>query len=48
MKKFTVLLAAVLLVLSFAACGSSDTDVKSEGVMTYAEYMAAEMNTQAP
>ena len=45
MKKVTALLAALALTFSMVACGSGE-DVKSEGVMTYDEYMAAEMDTE--
>ena len=42
MKKFVALVLSLALVCSFAACGSNaDTEAKSEGVMTYAEYTAA-------
>ena len=40
---------ALTLVLSLAGCGNSasnDTDAKSEGVMTYAEYVAADLESQ--
>lgn len=50
MKKYLALVLAVSLTLALAGCGSSKedsgTDEKSEGVMTYAEYMAADLNTQ--
>ncbi|MBQ1704686.1 MAG: hypothetical protein II028_02450 [Clostridia bacterium] len=46
MKKCIALLLALTMVFCFAACGKQDTDVKSEGVMTYAEYAAAELNSQ--
>lgn len=53
MKKFLLSLLAVLLVFSFAGCadntenGGNDTpDVKSEGVMTYDEYVAADIDTE--
>ena len=46
MKKFIALLLAVMMVLSLAACGkkaeSTDPNAKSEGVMTFDEFMAAE------
>ena len=50
MKKSVVLALALALTVAFAGCGNTngsnsnannDSDVKSEGVMTYAEYMAA-------
>ena len=54
MKKILVLMLAVVLALSVAACGGSkadiekanNSDVKGEGVMTYAEYVAADLDTQ--
>lgn len=50
MKKFTALLLTLVLVLSFTGCsksGNDDTaDVKSEGVMTYAEYIAADLDSE--
>lgn len=49
MKKSLVLILALTLVLAFTACGSGSKDdpsVKSEGVMTYAEYASAELETQ--
>lgn len=48
MKKSLLLTLALTLVLAFAGCGKSDddADVKSEGVMTHAEYVAAELNSQ--
>lgn len=51
MKKIFGLLLACLLVLGCAGCGGdsaggSGADVKSEGVMTYAEYAAAPVDTQ--
>lgn len=54
MKKILVLMLAAVMALSIAACGGSkadiakakDADVKGEGVMTYAEYAAAELDTQ--
>lgn len=50
MKKFLALVLAV--VLAGAACGcaapekTADTDVKSEGVMTYEQYAAAPLDSQ--
>ena len=49
MKKLSALCLALTLVLSLAGCGNSasnDTDAKSEGVMTYAEYVAADLESQ--
>ena len=45
MKKVFALILTLAMVLSFAACAPKfDPAAKSEGVMTYAEYMAAELN----
>jgi len=44
MKKIVSLVLALIFVFTLAGC-SSDADVKSEGVMTYAEYVAAELDT---
>ena len=51
MKKFVVLLLALSLVFSFAACAKTApaedaADVKGEGVMTYAEYDAAALESE--
>jgi len=52
MKKFLTVLMALTMVLTFAGCSDkttdkkADDDVKSEGVMTYAEYIAAELDTE--
>ena len=50
MKKFFALFLAVLMVFAIAACEKEDPNaaalVKSEGVMTYAEYDAAALDTQ--
>lgn len=49
MKKFTSLLLILTLMLACVGCGSKgsgDADVKSEGVMTYDEYMAAALDTE--
>ena len=48
MKKIIALLLTGLLALSCVACGgsSSDADVKSEGVMTYDEYVAAALDSE--
>lgn len=45
MKKTLLLTLVLSLVLAFSGCGSSDDPaVKSEGVMTYAQYAAAAMD----
>ena len=48
MKKITALLLTTVLAVSLVGCGGTkDTaDVKSEGVMTYAEYVAADLDSQ--
>lgn len=52
MKKILSLLMALTLVFTCAGCGSSGSgasgseDAKSEGVMTYAEYAAAALDTE--
>ena len=47
MKKFIALFLALIMVMSFAACsGDFDPAAKSEGTMTYAEYAAAELDTE--
>lgn len=51
MKKITALLLTIVLAFACMACGSNeaannDADVKSEGVMTYAEYAAAALDTE--
>lgn len=50
MKKMMSLLLVLALALACVGCGSNsgsdDADVKSEGVMTYEEYAAAELNTE--
>ena len=51
MKKLTSLLFVLTLVITCVGCGSSKgsdnaEDVKSEGVMTYAEYVAADLDTE--
>ena len=51
MKKLTSLLLALVLVCACVGCGTpagepSGADVKSEGVMTYAEYVAAPLDSQ--
>ncbi len=49
MKKTLAIILALIMVLSFAACGKKDPEpakvdpnAKDEGVMTYAQYIAAE------
>ncbi|MGN0376304.1 MAG: hypothetical protein ACI4ED_01590 [Suilimivivens sp.] len=52
MKKFTALLLTLAMVLGLAGCGSASessadaADVKSEGVMTYDEYVAADLDSE--
>ena len=47
MKKFIALLLALTMLAAFVGCGDKfDPAAKSEGVMTYAEYAAAEMNSE--
>ena len=47
MKKFlTLSLVVSLVVLALASCGGFDPAKKSEGVMTYDEYVAAELDTE--
>ncbi len=49
MKKFLALLMAMMMVLALGACGNEagdDADKKSEGVMTYEEYAAAELDSE--
>lgn len=47
MKKILSLLMTLTLALSCVGCGSAGNgDAKSEGVMTYAEYAAAELDTE--
>ena len=50
MKKIVSLLLVLVMVFAFAACGTDepefDPNAKSEGVMTYAEYAAAELETE--
>ena len=44
MKKLTALLLAVVMVVGLTACGGgADINAKSEGVMTHAEYIAADL-----
>lgn len=46
MKKLLALLLALCMVLTFAACQAEDIHAKSEGVMTHAEYLAAEVGSE--
>ena len=47
MKKIMVMVLALAMVLSLAACGKKeDPSKKSEGVMTYAQYAAAALDSQ--
>lgn len=47
MKRFVVFALAVLMMLGcMVACGETDIHKKSEGTMTYAEYMAADMEAE--
>ena len=51
MKKVLAMLMTLCLTFALAACGAEknsadDADVKSEGVMTYEEYAAAELDTE--
>lgn len=48
MKKYLAVLLAAAMVFALAGCGSKDagTDEKSEGVMTYEEYMAAPLDSE--
>ena len=40
------LLLALVMVFAFVGCSNEKEDVKSEGVMTYAEYVAAELDSK--
>ena len=46
MKKLLSMVLALTMVLALVGCGkTTDNDAKSEGVMTYAEYIAAELDS---
>ncbi len=45
MKKFLALILASVMVFAMFGCGKEDINKKSEGVMTYAEYDAAALET---
>ena len=47
MKKLMTWMLTFAMVLTFVGCASdkNEADVKSEGVMTYAEYEAADLDT---
>lgn len=46
MKKCLIATLALTLALALTGCGNADTGEKSEGVMTYAEYAAADLDTE--
>ena len=50
MKKIIALLISLTLVFACVGCGSKEEaaaqDTKSEGVMTYEEYVAAELDSE--
>lgn len=46
MKKLTAAVLVLVMVFAFAACASNDPNAKSEGVMTYAEYAAAPLDSE--
>jgi hypothetical protein len=51
MKKYLAVIMTAAMTLALAGCGSgssasADTSAKSEGVMTYEEYMAADVDTE--
>lgn len=46
MKRIIALVMAAAMIFAFASCGGEKPDVKSEGVMTYAEYAAAEFDSK--
>ena len=46
MKKIVAFALALVMILAMAGCSGSKADVKSEGVMTYAEYVAAPLDSE--
>ncbi|MBR5446611.1 MAG: hypothetical protein IKV57_10830 [Clostridia bacterium] len=46
MKKILAILLTLTFVFALTACGASDPAAKSEGVMTYAEYDAAALDSE--
>lgn len=46
MKKIIVLALALIMVVACASCTTEDPSVKGEVVMTYAEYAAADLDTE--
>ena len=48
MKKIVALVLVLVLCAAFAGCSKSEekADVKGEGVMTYAQYIAADFDTE--
>lgn len=45
-KTLAIVLALGMTLCALTACGSSNADVKGEGVMTYAEYVAAPLDSE--
>jgi len=46
MKKLLSVLMIVVMVFALAACGETDPNEKSEGVLKYEEYVAAALNEE--
>ena len=46
MKKLLIALLALTMLFSFAGCKKEDPNKKSEGVMTYAEFAAAPLDSE--
>ena len=50
MKKISMVLVTLLMIMTLGGCGSTEggdsEDLKSEGVMTYEEYVAAEIDSE--